>query len=72
MAHARYQLAKAAEFDLDAIWIYCNQEWGIRQASKYLRPLKRRIEQLARKPDQGRQREDLASGGCTVIPKVAT
>jgi len=62
MPPIRYQLSKLAEFDLDGIWRYTYQEWGARRASKYLRQLKRRIEQLARRPLLGKQRDELAAG----------
>jgi toxin ParE1/3/4 len=57
-----YRLLKASEADLDDIWKYTCEAWGIRQASKYLRQLKKRIEALSRNPQLGRQRIQIAEG----------
>mgnify|MGYP002750283850 FL=1 len=57
---ARYRLTRAAETDLDGIWWYSYETWDARQASKYLRQLKKRIERLAEKPRLGRARDDVS------------
>jgi plasmid stabilization system protein ParE len=36
---ARYTLRKLAENDLEQIWLYIFQEWGLEQADKYVRLL---------------------------------
>ncbi|MEW6234256.1 MAG: type II toxin-antitoxin system RelE/ParE family toxin [Candidatus Omnitrophota bacterium] len=58
----RYKLLKASEADLEDIWKYTYESWGGRQASKYLRQLKKRIEALSRNPDIGWQRDNLSKG----------
>jgi plasmid stabilization system protein ParE len=32
---AEYQLSPAAERDLEAIWVYAVQQWGVVQADRY-------------------------------------
>ena len=59
---ARYKLLKASEADLDDIWKYTYETWGIRQASKYLRQLKKRIEALSKNPDLGLKRDSISEG----------
>ncbi|RJP26093.1 MAG: type II toxin-antitoxin system RelE/ParE family toxin [Candidatus Omnitrophota bacterium] len=39
-----YRLTRAAEADLDDIWKYTYNTWGLRQAGKYLCRLKKRME----------------------------
>ena len=59
---SQYRLLKISEADLDDIWKYTCETWGIRQASKYLRQLKKRIEALSRNPQIGLQCNWIAEG----------
>ncbi len=59
---SRYRLLKASDTDLDDIWKYTYETWGIRQASKYLRQLKKRIEALSKNPDLGLRRNSISEG----------
>ncbi len=36
---ARYTLRQLAQNDLEEIWLYSLQEWGVVQADKYIREL---------------------------------
>ncbi len=58
----QYRLLKASEADLEDIWKYTFETWGIRQAGKYLRQLKKRIEALSLHPDIGRKRDSISKG----------
>jgi toxin ParE1/3/4 len=58
----RYELSARAEEDLDGIWWYTDRTWGERQASKYLRQLKSRIEDLSVFPERGQRRDDISPG----------
>jgi toxin ParE1/3/4 len=49
----RYVLSPRAQTDLDEIWDYSAQTWGIDQADSYARELWRRIEALAAHPKIG-------------------
>jgi toxin ParE1/3/4 len=57
-----YRLLKASEADLEDIWKYTYETWGMRQASKYLRQLKKRIEAISDNPDMGRKRDSISKG----------
>ncbi len=39
----RYKLTNASESDLDDIWKYTYEKWGIKQASKYLHQLQKKL-----------------------------
>lgn len=58
----RYLLTPAAQRDLFAIWDYTAEQWGIRQAEKYIRDLQKAIEDLAEHPQWGRSREEIRDG----------
>lgn len=58
----RYRLLKASEADLNDIWKYTYDTWGIRQASKYLRQIKKRIETLSNNPGLGHKRDSISEG----------
>ena len=47
---AEYRLSPAAEDDLEAIWTYTVQQWGIEQADRYLDFLTSAFESLANSP----------------------
>jgi toxin ParE1/3/4 len=61
-AQPKYRLTRAADFDLEGIWRYTHKQWGARQASPYLRQLKRQIERVAKNPRHGQPRDDLSEG----------
>jgi toxin ParE1/3/4 len=59
---ARYTLRQLAENDLEQIWLYSFQEWGISQADKYLRALISRFTWLSENPQIGKRRDDIKLG----------
>ena len=50
---AEYRLAPEAERDLEAIWIYTLEEWGLDQANRYTDELMDTFAQLASGPQLG-------------------
>ncbi|MDO8051976.1 type II toxin-antitoxin system RelE/ParE family toxin [Janthinobacterium sp. SUN211] len=56
---AEYRLTPAAEQDLEAIWEYTSQRWGVQQASHYLDSMTAAFGDLARAPE--------AAPGCEQI-----
>jgi toxin ParE1/3/4 len=47
---AEYRLTPAAEGDLEAIWSYTTQQWGLDQANRYIDIITAAFEQLAERP----------------------
>lgn len=47
---AEYRLTPAAEDDLEAIWTYTVQQWGIEQADRYIDFLTAAFAELAQSP----------------------
>jgi toxin ParE1/3/4 len=47
---AEYRLAPAAERDLETIWAYTRQQWGLEQANRYIDILTLAFAELARSP----------------------
>ena len=50
---AEYRLAPEAERDLEAIWLYTLEEWGLEQANRYTDELTDVFAQLAVGPQLG-------------------
>ena len=48
---AEYRLSPAAVRDLEAIWTYSAQQWGIEQADKYIDALTAAFDELAHSPN---------------------
>ena len=59
---SRYLLSPAAQADLEQIWDYTNDRWGIYQAEEYLRGLQRAIERAAANPRIGRPCDEIRPG----------
>jgi toxin ParE1/3/4 len=59
---ASYRIRRLAEKDLEQIWLYTYQEWGIEQADKYIRLLISRCSWLADNQRLGKRRDDIKSG----------
>jgi toxin ParE1/3/4 len=57
-----YRLTPAAKSDLVTIWNYTVENWGEKQAEKYLLEIEARLEQLAVNPKLGRQRPEIKPG----------
>jgi toxin ParE1/3/4 len=47
---AEYRLSPAAEDDLQAIWMYTFQQWGIEQADRYTDFMTKAFAELAQSP----------------------
>jgi len=47
---AEYRLTPAAERDLEAIWIYTFQRWGVEQANRYIDILTEAFARLSQSP----------------------
>jgi toxin ParE1/3/4 len=59
---AGYSLRQQALDDLESIWLYSYQEWGVEQADQYLRSLLSRFIWLAENPRLGKQRPEIKPG----------
>lgn len=57
-----YALRELARADLEAIWVYTVEQWGAKQAERYLQGLFDCFEELAANPRLGRQRDDVKAG----------
>ncbi len=58
---ASYSIHKLAEDDLEKIWLYTNDEWGVKQADKYIRLLISRFTWILENPLLGKKRDDVKS-----------
>ena len=57
-----YSLRQQAQDDLESIWLYSYETWGIEQADHYLRSLFSRFSWLAENPRLGKPRTDIKPG----------
>lgn len=57
---ASYKLTPAAESDLELIWGYTAERWGINQANRYVDDLAAAFDLLAESPALARLREEFA------------
>ncbi|MFZ3019063.1 MAG: type II toxin-antitoxin system RelE/ParE family toxin [Gallionella sp.] len=59
---AEYRLTPAAEHDLEAIWIYSTQQWGVEQANRYTDFLTAAFAELAQSPKTAPACDHIRSG----------
>jgi len=59
---ATYALRELARADLEAIWVYTAEQWGVEQAERYLKSLFACLNDLAENPQLGRQRDEVKAG----------
>ena len=59
---ASYRLRTLARNDLEIIWDYTLEQWGIQQAERYFAALFTCFDDLARNPHMGKQRDDVMPG----------
>ncbi len=59
---ADYFLREQAQIDLEQIWFYTFNQWGVEQADIYLKLLLNRFSWLAKHPLLGKNREDIKPG----------
>ena len=57
-----YVLSPRAQQDLDEIWEYTPERWGVDQAEDYMRLIQRAIEIVAADPRKGRSSEEVRAG----------
>jgi len=57
-----YSIRALARTDLEEIWLFTFEEWGLEQADKYLNSLFSRFEWLSRNSYTGKDREDIKNG----------
>ena len=57
-----YWLRQQAQDDLESIWLYSFQEWGVEQADQYIGALLARFAWLSENPQLGKQRAEIKSG----------
>ena len=57
-----YALRELARADLEAIWVYTAEQWGVEQAERYLNGLFACLNDLAENPQLGRQRDEVKAG----------
>ncbi len=57
-----YSIRALAQVDLEEIWLYTYEEWGLEQADSYLNLLFSRFSWLAENPLIGKKRDDIKAG----------
>jgi toxin ParE1/3/4 len=57
-----YALRELARSDLEAIWVYTAEHWGVERAERYLQGLFDCFGELAANPGLGRERDDVKAG----------
>jgi toxin ParE1/3/4 len=55
-------LSPRAKADIEEIWDYTEERWGLRQARSYTRELQKAFETIARDPRKGRACDDIRPG----------
>lgn len=60
--NSRYVLSPAAQIDLEQIWDYTHDRWGVDQAERYLRAVQHGIERAAANPRIGRACDEIRPG----------
>jgi len=58
----RHRLSPAARSDLDEIWTYSVEHWGVDRADRYIRDLIGAVEQIASGKRRGRACDDIRPG----------
>jgi toxin ParE1/3/4 len=58
----RYLLSPAAQADLEQIWDYTHDRWGVDQAEEYLRELQHAIDRAAANPRIGHACNEIRPG----------
>ena len=57
-----YVLTPLAQSDIEDIWDFTVDRWGLAQAERYVRQLQRTLEGVAEHPRQGRACDDIRPG----------
>ena len=59
---ARFVLSPSAQADVDEIWAYTVERWGVEQAELYVRQLGSAVETIAQNPQRGRPCDEIREG----------
>ena len=59
---ARWRLSRRAEEDLEAVWLYGAERFGVDQANRMLDRFEAEFRRLAGQPRSGRQRDEIKPG----------
>ena len=59
---AEYRLSPRAREDIEAVWLYSLQEWGLAQAERYIDDLTSAFELLTARPKAGTSCENIRPG----------
>lgn len=59
---SRFVLSPRARRDLDDIWAYSAQEWGVDRAERYLRRIAEAVDLIAETPELGRKCDYIREG----------
>ena len=62
MAKTEFILRPKAQTDLEEIWNYTDQTWGIHQARTYLETIRETCKELSRNPKRGKTRDEIYKG----------
>jgi toxin ParE1/3/4 len=62
MTSFHYVIRQVAHNDLEEIWRYTYNKWGIDQADAYIGLLLQRFEWIAKNPNLGIRRDDIKTG----------
>ena len=58
----QYKIRKKAKEDLQKIWLYTLDHWGVKQADDYIRLIIKKFEWLAENPKAGQARYEIKPG----------
>lgn len=58
----RYLIREQAQNDLEEIWLYTFNEWGVIQADKYIQQILSRFKWISKNPTLGKARDDVKHG----------
>lgn len=59
---ARFVLSPSAQADVDEIWVYTVERWGVEQAELYVRQLGSAVETIAQNPQRDRPCDEIREG----------
>ncbi len=59
---AKYTIRALAQADLESIWLYSCEQWGVEQADIYLSAVIQRFDWLVENPTLGTPRDDIKNG----------
>lgn len=59
---SNYSIRALAQIDLEEIWLYTYEEWGLTQANTYLNSFFSKFDWLSDNPLLGKKRDDIKDG----------